>query len=118
MSSLEEPSPNSHPNHHDESPNSKLFEETITITNHANENIELFKKITVPSTTKNKKQESISNLAMITNTRSYNINNNTDHEGKDDNVQKTICNHRIENVATSTVVNNIFTTKCTLDIRP
>ena len=56
MSSLEEPSPNSHPNHHNESPNSKPFGKTTTIANHTNENIELFKKITVPSTTKNKNQ--------------------------------------------------------------
>ena len=67
-----------------------------------------------PSTTKNKKQESISDLGMLTNTKKDSINNKTNHEIKDDIVQNTICNRRIEHATTVTIVN----TKCTLDIRP
>ena len=35
---------------------------------------------------------------------------------KDDTVQNTICNHRIEHTTKATVVNKRVTTKCTLDI--
>ena len=78
----------------------------------------MFKKVTALSTTTNKKHESISHLVTLINTRNESTNNNTDHEFKDGNEQKTICNRRIEHAITATVLNNIFTTKCTLDIRP
>ena len=42
-----------------------------------------------------------------------------DHDGvKDGTVQNLICNHRIAHVTTAAVVNNRYTTKYTLDIRP
>ena len=74
-------------------------------------------KITAPSTIKNKKQEPISDLVTLTNTRNYSVNNNTDHEVKDDNGQNTIYNRRIEHSTTATVINKRFTTKYALDIR-
>ena len=77
----------------------------------------MFKKVTTPSTTKNKKQESISDLVMIINRRNDSVNNNTDHEVKDDNVQNTIYNRRIDHATTTKVVDNIFSTKYTLDTR-
>ena len=55
---------------------------------------------------------------MITKTRNDSANNNIDHEVKDGNVQNKFYNHRIEHATTTTVVNNRFTTKCTLDILP
>ena len=87
-------------------------------TNHTNANIEFFKKVTAPSTTKNKKQNSNSDLVMLTNEKNDGINSNNDHEGKDSNIQNTMCNSRIEHAITATIVNNIFTTQRTLDIRP
>ena len=85
-------------------------------TNHTNANIEFFKKVTAPSTTKNKKQNSNSDLVMLTNEKNDGINNNNDHEGKDRNIQNTIYNRRIEHATTATIVNNRFTTKYTFDI--
>ena len=63
-----------------------------------------------------KKQESISDLVMIINKRNDSVNN-TDHEVKDDNVQNTIYNRRIDHTTTAKVVNDIFFTKYTLDTR-
>ena len=104
-------------NIHDETLNSKPCATTTNNSNHTNENIILLKTITAPFTTKNKKQEPISDLVTSTNTRNYSVNNNTDHEVKDDNGQNTIYNHRIEHSTTATVINKRFTTKYALDIR-
>ena len=76
------------------------------------------KKVTALSTTQNKKHESISHLVTLINTRNESTNNNTDHEIKDSNEKNNNCNRSIEHAITATVLNNIFTTKCTLDIRP
>ena len=85
---------------------------------YTNENVGLFKKVTPPFTTKNKKQESISDLVMLTNTENDSVNSNTNHEVKDGIVQNTIFNRCIEDTATAMVVNNRFTTKSTFNIRP
>ena len=53
---------------------------------------------------------------MIINKRNDSVNN-TDHEVKDDNVQNTIYNRRIDHTTTAKVVNDIFFTKYTLDNR-
>ena len=71
-----------------------------------------------PFTTKNKKQESISDLVMLTNTENDSVNSNTNHEVKEGIVQNTIFNRCIEDIATAMVVNNRFTTKSTFNIRP
>ena len=67
---------------------------------------------------KNKKQESISDLIILTNTKYDSVNNNTNYAVKEGNVQNTIWNYRIDHATTATVVNNRFTMKFTLDIRP
>ena len=102
---------------HDEPQKSKPIAQTTTPSNHTNENIASSKKITAPTTTKNKQQSSISNLAMLTKGKIESSNNNKEHEDQDVNVKNTICNRRIEHATTATVENNRFTTKCTLDIR-
>ena len=55
---------------------------------------------------------------MLTNGKNGCINNEHDLDGKDGNDQNTICNRLIDYATTATIVNNIFTTKYTLDIRP
>ena len=55
---------------------------------------------------------------MLTNGKNDCINNENDLDGKDGNDQDTICNRLIHYATTATIVNNIFTTKYTLDIRP
>ena len=103
---------------HDEPKNSKPIAETTKPSNHTNENIALFKKVTASTTKKNKIQSSISDLVILTKKKDESSNNNKKHEGQDVNVKNTICNRRIEHVTTITIENNRFTTKCTLDIRP
>ena len=51
---------------HDETQHSKSNAATIESNNHTNENTASFKEFTAPSTTKNKKQSSISDLVMLT----------------------------------------------------
>ena len=53
-------------NIHDETQTSKPSAEKTNPNNNSNENIELFKNVTAPFTTKNKKQSSISDLVMLT----------------------------------------------------
>ena len=103
---------------HDEPQKSKPNAETTKPSNHTNENIASSKKVTASTTTKNKKQSSISDLVTLTKGKNESFNNNKEHEGQDDNVKNTICNRRIEHATTATIENNRFTTKCTLDIRP
>ena len=105
-------------NIHDETQTSKPSAEKTNPNNNSNENIELFKNVTAPFTTKNKKQSSISDLVMLTKEKNGGINNNNDHEGKESNGKNTICNRRIEHATTATIQSNRYTTKCTLDIRP
>ena len=112
------PSPTATQILHDDTQKSKPFAETTTTSNHTNENIALFKKVTAPTTTKNKQQSSISDLVMLTKGKNESSNNNKEHEGQDINVKNTICNRLIEHATTVTIENNRFTTKCTLDIRP
>ena len=50
---------------HDETQNPKSNAVTIEHNNHTNDNTALFKKFTAPSTTKSKKQNSISDLVML-----------------------------------------------------
>ena len=103
---------------HDEPHKSKPIVDTTKPSNHTNENIALFKKVTASSTTKNITQSSISDLVMITKGKNESSNKNKDHEGQDLNVKNTICNRHIEHATTTTIEINRFTTKRTLDIRP
>ena len=112
------PSPTATQILHDDTQKSTPFAETTTTSNHTNENIALFKKVTAPTTTKNKQQSSISDLVMLTKGKNESSINNKEHDVQDVNVKNTICNRRIEHATTATIENNRFTTKCTLDIRP
>ena len=103
---------------HDEPQKSKPNAEKTKPSNSTNENIASSKKVTASSTTKNKKQSSISGLVTLTKGKHESFNNNKEHESQDDNVKNTIYNRRIKHSTTATIENNRFTTKCTLDIRP
>ena len=103
---------------HDETQKSKPNAETIKTSNNTNENTASSKKVTASTSSKNKKQKSISDLVMLKKGKIESVNNNKEHEGQDDNAKKTIQKRRIEHATTATIENNRFTTKCTLDIRP
>ena len=70
---------------HDEPQKSKPNAETTKSSNHTNENITSSQKVTASTTTKNKKQSSISDLVTPTKGRNESFNNNKEHEGQDDN---------------------------------
>ena len=55
---------------------------------------------------------------MLKSTKNDSVNNNKNHEVKEENLQNMICNRRIEHAITATEVNNRFISKCTLDICP
>ena len=55
---------------------------------------------------------------MLTKGKNESNNNNKAHEGRNGNGKNTIYNRRNEHATTTTIDNNRFTTKFTLDIRP
>ena len=97
---------------HDETQKSKPNAETIKTSNNTNENIASSKKVIASTSSKNKKQKSISDLVTLKKGKIESFNNNKEHEGQDDNVKKTIQKRRIEHATTATIENNRFTTKC------
>ena len=82
MSLPEDPPPaTSIQNLYDETQRSKPSVETTKPNNHINVNIELYKNIKAPSTTKHNNQNFISELVMLTKNKNESINNNDNHEG-------------------------------------
>ena len=112
------PSPDIHPNYPRWGLKLQPYTTTPNNSTNTNENIVLFNKIIALSITKNKDQTPISKLVMLKNTKNDNVNINTEPEVLSDNEQNTIYNRRVEHATTATVLNNRFTTKCTLDFRP
>ena len=86
--------------------------------NHTNENTACLKSSLLSPWQKNKKQKSISDLVMSTKRKNESIDNNDKRKVQDGNEKNTTCNRRIKYATTTTINNNHFTTKCTLNIRP
>ena len=109
------PPPAAIQNHHDDNPNPKSC---ATHTNNSNENTALVKNNTATNPTKNDSKKQNSHQDTSKNNKNDNGNNTTDPNIPTGNDKNMVYNRRIEHATTATVINNRFTTKYTLDIRP
>ena len=112
------PPPAAIQNHHDDNPKSKSCATNTNNSNNPNENIALVNNNTATDPTNNNKKKQNSHQDTLKNNKNDNGNNTTDPNIATGNDKNMVYNRRIEHATTATVINNRFTTKCTLDIRP
>ena len=105
-------------NHHDEHLKSKPCAKKTNTHNQPKEYPALVTKVTASNLTKNNPQKQISEQVTEENNKNDNGNNNTDPIISNNNDKNTVYNRRIEHITIVTVINNRFTTKYTLNIRP
>ena len=105
-------------NHHDEHLKSKPCATNTNTHNQPKEYPVLVTKVTASNLTKYNPQKQISEQVTEENNKNDNGNNNTDPIISTNNDKNTVYNRRIEHTTIATVINNRFTTKSTLDIRP
>ena len=112
------PSPAAIQNHHDDNPNPKSCATNTNNSNNPNENTALVKNNTATNLPKNDSKKQNSHQDTSKNNKNDNGNNNTAPNISTGNEKNKVYNRRIAHATTATVINNRFTTKCTLDIRP
>ena len=112
------PSPAAIQNHHDDNPNPKSCATNTNNSNNPNENTALVKNNTATNPPKNDSKKQNSHQDTSKNNKNDNGNNNTAPNISTGNEKNMVYNRRIAHATTATVINNRFTTKCTLDIRP
>ena len=104
--------------HHDDNPNPKSCATNTNNSNNFNENTVLVKNNIATNPTKNDSKKQNSHQDTSKNNKNDNGNNNTAPNISTGNDKNMVYNRRIAHATTATVINNRFTTKCTLDIRP